>query len=214
MSQQKLRVAIVDDHAIVRQGLRQILQDTEDMEVAGEADCSAEAMKLVRGCAVDVMLLDISLPDRHGIETLKLIKKEYARLPILILSMHTEDQYAVRALRAGAAGYLTKASAPAQLVSAIRVVAAGKSYISPTVAEELAKNVRQDSERPPHEILSDREYQTLCLIASGKTVGDIAEELALSVKTVSVYRARLLEKMGLKNNAEITHYAMKHALVE
>ncbi|CAG0948521.1 Response regulator UvrY [Burkholderiales bacterium] len=214
MSPHKLRVAIVDDHAIVRQGLRQILQDTEDMVVAGEADCSADAMKLVRSHPVDVMLLDISLPDRHGIETLKLIKKEYAKLPILILSMHTEDQYAVRALRAGAAGYLTKASAPAQLVSAIRVVAGGKSYISPTVAEELAKNVRQDSERPPHELLSDREYQTLCLIASGKTVGDIAEELALSVKTVSVYRARLLEKMGLKNNAELTHYAMKHLLVE
>jgi DNA-binding NarL/FixJ family response regulator len=214
MTKNKLRVGIVDDHAIVRQGLRQILQDTEDMLVAGEADCSAEALRLARGEAVDVMLLDISLPDRHGIETLKLIKKEFPRLPVLMLSMHTEDQYAVRALRAGSAGYLTKASAPAQLVIAIRTVASGRNYISPAVAEELAKSVRQDSERPPHELLSDREFQTLRMIASGKTVSEIANELALSVKTVSVYRARLLEKMGLKNNSEITHYAMKHALVE
>lgn len=214
MSSSRLRVLIADDHAIVRQGLRQILSDTPDLEVAGEADNGATAIQLARQQPWDVMLLDVSMPDRNGIEALKIIRKEFPRLPVLILSMYPEDQYAVRALKAGAAGYLTKQSAPEQLVHAIRQVASGKKYVSAALALELAEAISDDSERPPHERLSDREYQTLRLIASGKTLTQIGAELNLSVKTVSVYRARLLEKMKLKNNAELTHYGLKHGLVD
>lgn len=210
----KIRVLIADDHAIIRQGLKQILSDTEDMEVTGEADGGIPAVQLIREHQYDVVLLDVSMPDRNGIDTLKLIKKEAPKLPVLILSMHPEEQYAIRALRAGAAGYLSKQGAPEQLVTAIRQVAAGKKYVSAAVAEELANAIGEDLERPPHEKLSDREYQTLCMISSGKTLTQIAEQLNLSVKTVSVYRARLLEKMKLRNNAELTHYGLKHGLVE
>lgn len=209
-----IRVLIADDHAIVRQGLRQILSDTPDLTVAGEADNGVEAVQMVRGGEWDVVLMDVSMPDRNGIDALKLIKKEYPRLPVLILSMYPEEQYAIRALKAGAAGYLTKQSAPDLLVTAIRQVASGKKYVSPSVAEELVNAIGKDNERPAHEKLSDREYQTLCLIASGKTPAEIAEALNLSVKTVSVYRARLLEKMNLRNNAELTHYGLKHGLAE
>lgn len=210
-----LRVLIADDHAIVRQGLRQILAGVEDMSVTGEAEDGVRAMQLVRSGEWDVVLLDVSMPERNGIDTLKLIKKEYPRLPVLMLSMHPEEQYAVRALKAGASGYLSKQSAPELLVSAIRQVAAGKKYLSPAVAEQLANAITEDDpDKLPHQRLSDREYQTLCLMASGKTLTQIGEELNLSVKTVSVYRARLLEKMNLKNNAELTHYALKHGLVE
>jgi len=211
---EKIRVLIADDHAIIRQGLKQILSDTEDMEVTGEADGGIPAVQLIRDHQYDVVLLDVSMPDRNGIDTLKLIKKEAPKLPVLILSMHPEEQYAIRALRAGAAGYLSKQGAPEQLVTAIRQVAAGKKYVSAAVAEELANAIGEDLERPPHEKLSDREYQTLCMISSGKTLTQIAEQLNLSVKTVSVYRARLLEKMKLRNNAELTHYGLKHGLVE
>jgi len=214
MSRTRLRVLIADDHAIVRQGLRQILSDTPDLEVAGEADNGVAAIQLARSRAWDVMLMDVSMPDRNGIEALKMIRKEFPRLPVLILSMYPEDQYAIRALKAGAAGYLTKQSAPEQLVHAIRQVASGKKYVSATVALELADAITEDSERAPHERLSDREFQTLRLIASGKTLTQISTELNLSVKTVSVYRARLLEKMKLKNNAELTHYGLKHGLVD
>jgi len=210
----RLRVMIADDHAIVRQGLRQILSDTEDMEVAGEACNGVEALHLSREGEWDVVLMDVSMPDRNGIDALKLIRKEQPRLPVLILSMYPEDQYAIRALKAGAAGYLTKQSAPDQLVTAIRQVASGKKYVSPELAMELAEAITEDTDRPLHEKLSDREYQTLCMIASGKTLTQIAEELNLSVKTVSVYRARLLEKMRLRNNAELTHYGLKYGLVE
>jgi two-component system invasion response regulator UvrY len=210
----RLRVLIADDHAIVRQGLRQILSDTPDLEVAGEADNGAAAIQLARAQPWDVMLMDVSMPDRNGIDALKIIRKEFPRLPVLILSMYPEDQYAIRALKAGAAGYLTKQSAPEQLVHAIRQVASGKKYVSAALALELADAISEDSERAPHEKLSDREYQTLCLIASGKTLTQIGEELNLSVKTVSVYRARLLEKMKLHNNAELTHYGLKHGLVD
>ncbi|WP_374485552.1 response regulator [Zoogloea sp.] len=209
-----IRVLIADDHAIVRQGLRQILSDTPDLTVAGEADNGVEAVQMVRGGEWDVVLMDVSMPDRNGIDALKLIKKECPRLPVLILSMYPEEQYAIRALKAGAAGYLTKQSAPDLLVTAIRQVASGKKYVSPSVAEELVNAIGKDNERPAHEKLSDREYQTLCLIASGKTPAEIAEALNLSVKTVSVYRARLLEKMNLRNNAELTHYGLKHGLAE
>ena len=210
----RIRVMIADDHAIVRQGLRQILSDTEDMEVAGEACNGVEALHLSRSGEWDVVLMDVSMPDRNGIDALKLIKKEHPKLPVLILSMYPEDQYAIRALKAGAAGYLTKQSAPDQLVTAIRQVASGKKYVSASLAIELADAISDDTDRPLHERLSDREYQTLCMIASGKTLTQIAEELNLSVKTVSVYRARLLEKMHLRNNAELTHYGLKYGLVE
>jgi DNA-binding NarL/FixJ family response regulator len=161
-----------------------------------------------------VLLLDISLPDRNGIEVLKQIKKEKPELAVLMLSMHREDQYAIRALKAGASGYLTKQSAPKELVTAIRQVGGGLKYISAALAQELANHVGDDHEAPLHESLSDREYQTLTMIASGKTVGVIAKELSLSVKTVSEYRARLLVKMKLKNSAELTHYAIKNQLIE
>jgi two-component system, NarL family, invasion response regulator UvrY len=198
----------------VRQGLKQILAETSDMMVQGEAESGLEAIRMVREGEWHVVLLDISLPDKNGIEVLKQIKKEHPKLPVLILSTHAEDQYGLRALKDGASGYLSKQSAPAQLVTAIRQVASGRKYVSPELAEQLANAAGRDFERPSHESLSDREYQTMCLIASGKTLTDIAAELSLSVKTVSVYRARLLEKMGLKNNSELTHYAMKNKLVE
>lgn len=209
-----IRVLIADDHAIVRQGLRQILSDTPDLTVAGEAENGVQAVQLVRSGEWDVVLMDVSMPDRNGIDALKLIKKEFPRLPVLILSMYPEEQYAIRALKAGASGYLTKQSAPDLLVTAIRQVASGKKYVSPSLAEKLANAIGEDTERPAHEKLSDREYQTLCMIASGKTPTEIAEALNLSVKTVSVYRARLLEKMHLRNNAELTHYGLKHGLAE
>lgn len=211
---EKIRVLIADDHAIIRQGLKQILSDTEDLEVTGEADGGVKALQMIRENPYEVVLMDVSMPDRNGIDSLKLVKKEFPKLPVLMLSMHPEEQYAIRALRAGAAGYLSKQGAPEQLVTAIRQVASGKKFVSAAVAEELANAIGDDLERPAHEKLSDREYQTLCMIASGKTLTQIAEQLNLSVKTVSVYRARLLEKMKLHNNAELTHYGLKHGLVE
>lgn len=209
-----IKVFIADDHAIVREGLKQILAETRDIVVAGEAENGLDAIKLFRKSECQVMLLDISMPDRSGIEVLKQIKKEKPELAVLMLSMHREDQYAIRSLKAGAAGYLTKQSAPRELVTAIRQVAGGLKYISAALAQELANHVGEDHEAPPHDALSDREYQTLTMIASGKTVGVIAKELSLSVKTVSEYRARLLVKMKLKNSAELTHYAIKNQLIE
>ena len=209
-----IKVFIADDHAIVREGLKQILAETRDIIVAGEAENGLEAVKLFRKSGCQVMLLDISMPDRSGIDVLKQIKKEKPDLAVLMLSMHREDQYAIRSLKAGASGYLTKQSAPRELVNAIRQVADGQKYISPALAQELANHVGEDHEAPPHDSLSDREYQTLTMIASGKTVGVIAKELSLSVKTVSEYRARLLVKMKLKNSAELTHYAIKNQLID
>jgi two-component system invasion response regulator UvrY len=209
-----IRILIADDHAIVRHGLRQILSDSEDFIVAGEAKNGLQALQMARQDAWDVVLMDVSMPDKNGIDTLKQLKKEFPKLPVLMLSMHPEEQYAIRALKAGASGYLTKQSAPEQLVTAIRQVASGKKYVSPSLAEELANAITDDPERPPHEKLSDREYQTLVMIASGKTLTLIAEELKLSVKTVSVYRARLLEKMGLRSTAELIRYGLEHGLAE
>ena len=209
-----INIVIVDDHAILRRGLSQIISESGDRKVVGEAETSAQALRLIRETPCDVMLLDITLPDRNGIETLKLVRKEMPKLQVLILSMHPENQYALRALKAGAAGYLTKQSAAAQLVSAIRQVNSGRKYVTPAVAEELANSFDRDNERPAHELLSMREYQTMCMIASGKSLTEMAAQMSLSVKTVSVYRARVLEKMHLKNNAEITHYAIKNQLVE
>jgi len=209
-----IRVVVVDDHAVVREGLKRIISENPGMAVTGEAGDGHEALKLIRGGACDVVLLDITMPNKSGLDVLKELRTEVPRLPVLVLSMHSEDQYAVRVLRAGAAGYLTKESAPAKLVQAIRKVVRGGKYVSPSLAEKLVSDLGTDTERPPHEILSDREYQVLCLIASGKTVSEIGAELALSVKTISTYRVRILEKLRMKNNAEITRYAIKERLVD
>lgn len=209
----KIRVIIVDDHAILRSGIKQILIASGDIEVVGEAENVAQAISCVRELSADVMLLDISLPDKTGIEALKLIKRENAALNILMLSMYMEEQYAVRSIRSGASGYLCKHTASEELLTAIHTLAKGKKYITPNVAEILAEQVGTDHNIAPHEILSDREFQVMRLIASGLSVSEIADKLALSVKTVSMYRTRLLEKMHLKHNADITHYAIKNQLV-
>lgn len=209
-----IRVCVVDDHAVVREGLKRIIAENPGMSVTAEAGDGIQAMQVIHNEPCDVVLLDITMPDRNGLDVLKQIHSESPRLPVLVLSMHSEDQYAVRVLRAGAAGYLTKESAPAKLVQAIRKVVRGGKYVSPTLAEKLIYDLNRDSTKPTHEILSDREYQVLCMIASGKTVTMIATELALSVKTVSTYRVRILEKLNMKNNAELTRYAIKEGLVD
>ncbi|HJV73764.1 MAG TPA: response regulator transcription factor [Noviherbaspirillum sp.] len=209
-----IKILIADDHAIVREGLKQILAESGGIVVTGDAENGNDAIKLARAIDADVLLLDISMPDKSGIEVLKQIKKETPKLAVLVLSMHREDQYAIRSLKAGASGYLNKQSAPAELVDAIRQVASGRKYISPALAQELANQIGDDRNVAPHETLSDREYQTLVMIASGKTVSDIALELSLSVKTISMYRTRLLQKMKLRHNAELTHYAIKNHLVD
>lgn len=210
----KIHVLIADDHAIVRQGLKQILSETEDLIITGEADDGSEALQLARIQPWDVFLLDVSMPNRNGIDTLKQLKKEFPRLPVLILSMHPEEQYALRALKAGASGYLTKQSAPEQLVNAIRHVASGKKYVSPAVAQQLIEALSDDTDKLPHERITDREYQVLVMIAAGKSQTQIADKLNLGVATVSTYRARLLEKMGLKSTAELIRYGLEHDLAE
>lgn len=209
----KIRILIADDHPIVRAGFKQVLSETPDMEVTDEAGNGQEAMACIRKKELDVVLLDISMPGRSGLEVLKELKEEQPKLPVLILSMYPEEQYAIRALRAGASGYLTKASAANELISAIRKVAEGGKYISATLGERLTEFLGTDMTRPPHELLSDREYQVMLMIASGRTVSAIAEELCLSVKTISTYRTHILEKMRMKNNAEITFYAVQNGLV-
>ena len=208
-----LSLLIVDDHAIVRLGMRQLVADTDDIRVDAEAENSAQAVRLVRERSFDVVLLDITLPDKNGIETLKQMRREQSTAKILMLTSHGEDEFGVRALKAGAAGYLNKQSAAAQLVTAIRQVASGRKYISPALAEELARTLGDDIDKLPHEQLSDREYQTFIMIARGKSLSEMASVLSLSPKTVSVYRSRVLEKMRLKNNVELTHYAVKNGLV-
>lgn len=209
-----IRVVIADDHAVVRKGMRLIAGDQPGINMCGEAGDYIELMQILRKEECDVLLLDIGMPGKNGIDILKVVRETYPKVGVLILSMYPEDQYALRALKAGAAGYLTKDSAPERLVEAIQAVARGRRYITPNVAEMLATHLSDDHDQQPHELLSDREFQTLRLIASGQQLSQIAEALSLSPKTVSVYRARLLEKMGLKNNSEITHYAIKHGLVE
>ncbi len=209
-----IRVLIVDDHAIVRQGLRRILEEADGMNVEGEAANGIEALKMMRAAEWDIVLLDISMPEKNGIDTLKQIMERNKEAQVLVLSMYPEDQYAVRMMKAGASGYLTKETAPEQLVKAIRTVVAGKKYISPTLAELLLLECGADSGKPPHEILSDREYQVLRLIGSGKKVSEIAAMLSLSVKTISTYRAHILDKMNLKNNAELIYYVMNNGLKE
>jgi len=209
-----IEVMIADDHAIVREGLKQILADTKDIIVRGEAECGLDTIKMCREHDFNVLLLDISMPDKSGIEVLKQVKKEHPNISVVMLSMHPEDQYAIRALKAGASGYLNKQSAPKELVSAIRQVSMGLKYINASVAQELANHIDDEHQVTLHETLSDREYQTMTMIASGKAVSDIAKELSLSVKTISEYRSRVLIKMKLKNNAELTHYAIKNQLIE
>ncbi|WP_233878934.1 response regulator transcription factor RqpR [Paraburkholderia flagellata] len=208
------RILLVDDHAVVRQGVRQLLLDRGIAAEVIEAQTGAEALAAIAKHVCDVVLLDISLPDMNGVEVLKRAKKKAPRVPVLMFSMYREDQYAVRALKAGAAGYLSKTVDAAQMIAAIQQVAAGRKYVSPAMAEALADYVLVDGEQLPHEKLSDREYQTLCMLASGKRLTDIAHALSLSVKTVSVYRTRLLEKMKLTNNAELTFYVMSNRLVD
>ncbi|ARL17904.1 response regulator transcription factor RqpR [Burkholderia pseudomallei] len=209
-----LQILLVDDHAIVRQGIRQLLIDRGIAREVKEAECGSDALVIAEKSEFDVILLDISLPDMNGIEVLKRLKRRLPSTPVLMFSMYREDQFAVRALKAGAAGYLSKTVNAAQMVSAISQVAAGRKYVSPAMAEALAEYVSFENEPLPHEKLSDREYQTLCMIASGKRLTDIAHALSLSVKTVSVYRTRLLEKMKLSNNAELTFYVMSNRLVD
>ena len=209
-----LKILIADDHAIVRQGLKQIVAETQDMTVAGEATNGQELLDKIRESEYDVVVLDITMPVRNGMDVLKQLRTERPELPVLMLSIHPEEQYALRALKAGASGYLTKESAPDELVIAIRKVSSGGKYISASLAEKLAFKFGGGREQELHEALSDREYQVLCMIASGKTVTDIAQELLLSEKTVSTYRSRVLEKMNMKNNAELTYYAIKNQLIE
>jgi len=209
-----MRILITDDHAVVRQGLRLILADHFKKAVFGEARNATEALARVWKEKWDVVVLDITMPGRSGLEVLKEIKRSRPKLPVLVLSMHPEDQFAVRLLKAGAAGYLTKESAGEELVGAIKKVVGGGRYISPSLAERMASYLTIDVQKAPHERLSDREFLILRMFASGKQVSQIAEELSLSVSTVSTYRARILEKMDMKNNAQLTHYALQKELVD
>jgi DNA-binding NarL/FixJ family response regulator len=209
-----IKILIADDHGIIRKGIKQILSRTSDIEVTAEASTGQEALEKIWTSHFDLVILDISLPGRNGLEILKQIKSQKPKLPVLILSMYPEEQYAVRVLRAGASGYLTKESDKNELIEAIRRIAEGKKYITPSLAEKLASELEPSNDKALHERLSDREYHILCLIAKGKSSNEIAEELALSVKTVSTHRARVLEKMGMKSNAELTYYAVQSKLVE
>ncbi len=208
-----IRILMVDDHAIVRRGLRSLLSDEFHGATFGEAADAQQALEQLREHKWDVALLDITMPGKSGLDLLKQVEAEWPTLPVLVLSGHPEDQFAVRALKAGAGGYLTKESAPEELAKAIHKILAGGRYVSPALAEKLALNVNKDITRTPHETLSDREYDVMSRIASGKTVTEIADELSLSAKTISTYRARVLEKLGVKNSAEIVQYAVRNGLV-
>jgi DNA-binding NarL/FixJ family response regulator len=210
----KIKVLVADDHVLFRRGLKMVLEDTPDMAVADEAGTGREALHKAINGDFDVLLLDISMPERSGFDILTDLKNLKPELPVLMLTMHPEDKYAVRVLKAGASGYLTKKNAPDELVAAIRKVLAGGRYVSPSLAEKIAFELQEGTEKPLHELLSDREYQVMCLIATGKNMSDIAEELSLSINTVSTYRARILEKMRLRNTAELIHYAIANNLVE
>jgi two-component system, NarL family, invasion response regulator UvrY len=207
------RILIADDHAIFREGLRQILEDVPDLLVVDEASRGQEVLDKVFKNDYDLLLLDIAMPGLSGLETLKLLKSQRPNLRVLILSMYPEEQYAIRAIKAGAYGYITKASASEELIQAIRKVSRGEKHFSSSIAEKLLSDFKPEPEQPLHERLSDREYQIICMIGRGKTVSEIADVLALSVKTVSTHRMHILEKMQMKTNAELTNYAIKHNLV-
>lgn len=208
------KVLIADDHAILREGIKRILDETPGYEVVVEAADGAEAISAIEKHNIDVAIIDINMPNINGLDALKHIKSVKPKLPVLILSMYPEEQYAVRMLKAGAAGYLTKESASDKLIIAIQKIVAGGRYVSPELAEQLAFGLAKDTAENPHELLSDREYQVLTMIASGKAVSEIGKELHVSVKTVSTYRSRILEKMNLKNNSQITHYVITNDLLK
>jgi DNA-binding NarL/FixJ family response regulator len=208
-----IRILVADDHPIVRQGLKQILSEYPDMTVADEAGNGKEVLSKVAKKDYDIVLLDISMPGRNGLDILKELKSKKPKLPVLVLSIYPEDQYAVRVLKLGAAGYLTKESVPEELVAAIRKVARGRKYVSNYLAEKLASDLEINAEKPLHENLSDREYQVMYMIASGKRLKEISEELSLSIKTISTYRSRIMDKMKMKNNAELIRYALQNSLV-
>ena len=210
-----IKIVIADDHDIVRAGLKQIISDTRDMKVTGESGCAEQLIELIKKNNYDVVLLDLKMPGMNGLDAIKHIKALKPDLPVIVLSMHAEDQYAVRTIRAGASGYITKETASENLVAAIKKAVAGGRYISPALAESLADSIAWGGiDTPLHDNLTDREFQVMCMIASGKSVSEIASELFLSVKTISTYRQRLLTKMNMKNNSEITHYVIKNNLLE
>jgi DNA-binding NarL/FixJ family response regulator len=209
-----IRIVVADDHTIVREGLKQLLSAASDLSIVGEARDGHEVLERVRELEFDVLLLDLSMPGKSGIELIKQVRAEKPKLRIMVLSMHQEPQYAVRAIRAGASGYLTKDGASAQLVSAIRKVAGGGAYITDAVAEQFALGAMPQMDGPPHHLLSDREFQVFRLLVAGKTVSEIAEQLNLSVKTVSTHKARILQKMNMSNPAELIRYALRHRLIE
>ena len=208
------RILVVDDHVVVRDGLKRLLDELPSKPTFGEASSAPEALQLIKLQPWDVVVLDISLEDRSGLETLKEIKKIRPKLPVLILTMHSEGQYARRAFKAGASGYITKGSSRSVILEAIRRVMSGRKYVSPTLAEELVTDIERGVDEATHSILSDRELEVMRLIGSGKTVGEIAGQLSLSDRTVSTYRARILEKMKMRTNAEITRYAIENKLVD
>ena len=208
-----IKVILCDDHALIRRGIRDTLADAADIEVIGEAGDYGELRSLLRDRTPDVLVLDINLPGRSGLDVLHVLKEEGATFKVLVVSMYPEDQYAMRALKAGASGYLNKGSDAAQIVAAVRTVSQGKKYVTPETAQMLVDNLTAPAQEDAHQKLSDRELQTLVMIASGKHLSDIAEQLLLSPKTVSVYRARVLEKLGLTNNSELTVYAIRNGLV-
>jgi two-component system invasion response regulator UvrY len=209
-----IKVLIADDHTIVREGLKQIFLETDDISAADEAGDGQEVIRKIEKNHYDIVLLDISLPGKSGLDVLKDIKAIKPNLHVLVLSMHPEEQYAIRSLRAGASGYLTKESAASELIAAIRRIAAGRKYITSSLAERIAVEMEYETDGPLHEALSDREYQVLCMIASGKSVKEISKILSLSVKTVSTHRARVLKKMNMKQNAQLIRYAIKNSLVD
>jgi len=209
-----IKILIADDHAIVREGLKQIVAEESDMKVTGEAANASELFELLDKDNWEIVVLDINMPGKSGLEALKEMKIRNIKVPVLILSMFSEDQYGLRAIKAGAAGYLKKVSAPTELVSAIRKIVGGGKYISPTLAEKLADNFDANNKKVPHQNLSDREYQIMCFISLGKSAEEIAEELAISIHTVYSYRNRILEKMHLKSNVELTQYAIQNKLIE
>jgi DNA-binding NarL/FixJ family response regulator len=209
-----IEVLVADDHPLIRSGLKHVLQQEPDFGLPGEAENSDQVLERIEERSWDMVVLDIGMPGKSGLETLSEIRKRRPELPVLILSMHSEEQFAIRAIKAGASGYLTKNNAATELVRAIRRILAGKKYVSPALAEVLAHLIESGERRPLHEGLSDREYHVVCAIASGKSVSEIAEAMSLSVKTVSTYRARALEKMNMHTNAELTRYAIRNGLVE
>ncbi len=209
----KIRILLADDHTMFREGVKQVLSGTDECIVVDEASNAQQVLEKVQRVPLDVVVLDISMPGRDGIDVLKQLKSLKPQVQVLVLSMYPEEQYAFRAIKAGASGYLTKNKASAELIAAIRKIASGRKYISEDVAEQLAVDLERDADKPLHQRLSDREYQVMCMIASGRSVSQISDELSISVSSVSTIRSRILKKLNMKSNAEITHYAIKHGLV-